>query len=166
MGTLSILLRHRVILLVYLLGATIAASELRLPGDRVGPLEGPSGYFDEETSVADVAAAIYPDRALTLYYQAFQKSLCTGPKHSRPEGCVRYGPVREGEVRELIERAVAKGNRSIEQLLYNYAVVLVQEGAPQEEIDAAVRNWRVAHPTADRPDPRGLGRTRQGQSTP
>ena len=158
MGFLQKLMQHRVIIVVYLLGTGLAISELRLPPHAVGPLDGPQGFFDEETSVADVSAEIYPDRALTLYYQAFQKSLCTGPKHQRPEGCDRYEPVKEGEVRELIERAIAKGNRSIEQLLYNYAVLLVQEGAPEEEIAAAVRNWRVTHPTSDRPDPRTLGR--------
>jgi hypothetical protein len=39
-------------------------------------------------------------------------------------------------------------------VLYNYAVVLVQEGAPADQIDAAVRNWRSANPISKLPDPR------------
>ncbi len=165
MKLLDWIVNQRLILIIYLVGAWLAFSELRLPTDAAPPLDSPAGYFDENTSVADVSAEIYPDRALTLYYQAFQKSLCTQPKRIRPEGCDRIGPVKPGEVRELIERAVKKGNRSIEELLYNYAVVLVQEGAPKEEIEAAVRNWRIAHPTADRVDPRELGRPRRPAST-
>ncbi len=156
MGLLWWIWNQRVILFVCVVGVALAYSELRLPDDPVGPLDRPDAYFAEETSVADVSAAIYPDRALTLYHQAFQESLCTSPRRKRLEGCDERDPVEPGEVRELIERAVAKGNRSIEQLLYNYAVVLVQEGAPQEEIDAAVRNWRITHPTADRADTRTL----------
>jgi hypothetical protein len=43
----------------------------------------------------------------------------------------------------------------MELLLYNYAVVLIQTGAPQAQIDSAVRAWRVAHPHSQLPDPRG-----------
>ncbi|MDP6978699.1 MAG: hypothetical protein QF570_08870 [Myxococcota bacterium] len=161
MRLLSWIVEQRLILCLYIAGAALAYSELRLPTDEVSGLDAPGAYFDEGTGVAEVSAKIYPDRALTLYYQAFQKSFCTGPARTRPEGCEAIGPVEPGEVRELIERAIAKGNRSIEELMYNYAVILVEEGAPQEEIDTAVRNWRLSHPTMDRPDPRTLGRTRQ-----
>lgn len=158
MKALDWILQHRLLLIIYVAGGALAISELRLPPEQAGALDGAAAYLDSEASIADVSAEIYPDRALTLYYQAFQKSLCGGPARTRPEGCDARGPVDPEEVSALIKRAIAKGNRSIEQLLYNYAVVLVQEGAPEAEIEAAIRNWRVAHPTSERPDPRKMRR--------
>jgi hypothetical protein len=91
---------------------------------------------------------------MTLYYQAYQAALCSQPTNAQAQVCKARGPVKPGEVRELIEQSLATGNRSIEFVLYNYAVVLVQEGAPADQIDAAVRNWRSANPISKLPDPR------------
>lgn len=153
------LIRNRLLIFIYLVGTALALSELRLPEEKANQLDQPETYIQPEKNVADVSAALYPGRALTLYYQAFKASLCTGPSSQQPEACRSREPVKPGEVRELFERAIATGNRSIEMLLYNYAVVLIQEGAPQEEIDAAVREWRLAHPGSQRPDPRTLFRS-------
>jgi len=97
---------------------------------------------------------VLPDRALTLYYRAYQASLCEERSADPGSICSRRGPPRPGEVRELIERSLATGNRSIEYAMYNYAIVLPHAGAPDAEVEAATRNWRISHPHSSLPDPR------------
>ena len=145
---------HKLLLVIYAVGITLGLMELDLSEEKAGLLERPEAYVPSKHNVADVSAEIYPGRALTLYYQAYQAALCSQPAHANSEGCKSRDPVRPGAVRELIKQSLATGNRSIEMALYNYAVVLIQEGAPAEEIDAAVRQWRSAHPLSKLPDPR------------
>jgi hypothetical protein len=142
----SWLYTHRLLLVIYGFALTLAAFELTLPADRIGELESPAAYLEPGINVADVSAEIYPNRALTLYYLAYQASLCTGPPRSRPKGCELRDPVQPGQVRELIERSLATGNRSIEMAMYNHIVVLIQEGADQDEIERAVYKWRRSYP--------------------
>jgi hypothetical protein len=123
----------------------------------------PADYLESGRNIADVSAAIHPERAVSFYYRAHQAVLCSQPGAEQYEVCRSRGPAKPEEVRELLERALATGNRSLEEALYNYAWVLVQENAPEAEIDAAVALWRENHPDADRPDPRTL-RPRQAPS--
>lgn len=146
---------HRLLIVVYGSAALLAFHELRHPYALFGSEDRPEWYLDPERNIADVAAAIHPGRAATLYYRAYQASLCQEPSDAAREFCQSRGPVGREEIRELLEQALATGNESMELLLYNYAVVLIQSGAPQPEIDAAVRAWRIAHPRSDKPDPRG-----------
>jgi hypothetical protein len=145
---------HKLLLVIYAAGMWLGISESNLSLETSAALEQPRTYIDGDDNVADISAAIYPGRAMTLYYQAYQAALCSQPTNAQAQVCKARGPVKPGEVRELIEQSLATGNRSIEFVLYNYAVVLVQEGAPADQIDAAVRNWRSANPISKLPDPR------------
>jgi hypothetical protein len=145
---------HKLLLVIYATGMWLGISESNLSLETSAALEQPRTYIDGDDNVADISAAIYPGRAMTLYYQAYQAALCSQPTNAQAQVCKARGPVKPGEVRELIEQSLATGNRSIEFVLYNYAVVLVQEGAPADQIDAAVRNWRSANPISKLPDPR------------
>jgi hypothetical protein len=145
---------HGVLLVVYAGGLVLAGLELANPEVRVGRIEQPAAYLEPGVNVADVSAALYPDRALTLYYQAYQASLCAGRSDGPDSVCGRRGPPRPGEVRALIERSLATGNQSIELALYNYALVLLHEHASDAEVEAAVRQWRLAYPASAHPDPR------------
>ena len=149
---------HRLLLAVYGFGALLAFYELRQPYALLGTDDRPEWFLDPEHNIVDVSSAIHPGRAATFYYRAYQASLCQDPSASANEVCHARGPVGRKEIRELLEQALATGNDSMEELLYNYAVVLIQSGAPQAEIDAAVRAWRIAHPHSDRPDPRSARR--------
>jgi hypothetical protein len=148
---------HKLLIILYAAGIWFGISELNLSLETSAALEQPRAYIEGDDNVADISAAIYPGRAMTLYYQAYQAALCSQPAHVRAPVCKARGPVKHGEVRKLIEQSLATGNRSIEFVLYNYAVVLIQEGAPKDEIDAAIRNWRSANPTSELPDPRNAG---------
>ncbi|MGK0484840.1 MAG: hypothetical protein ACJAYI_000348 [Myxococcota bacterium] len=151
---MSWLRTHKLLLVIYAAGMWLGISESNLSLETSAALEQPRTYIDGDDNVADISAAIYPGRAMTLYYQAYQAALCSQPTNAQAQVCKARGPVKPGEVRELIEQSLATGNRSIEFVLYNYAVVLVQEGAPADQIDAAVRNWRSANPISKLPDPR------------
>lgn len=154
---------HRLLLVVYAAGLALAMFEMALPEGRGGEIEDPQSFLEPGINIADVSSAIYPNRAITLYYLAYQASLCTGSPASRPPECRLREPVRPGEIRDLIERSLATGNRSNELAWYNYAVVLIQERASSEKIDDAVRNWRLAFPGSPRPDPREAHRSKPGR---
>jgi hypothetical protein len=111
-------------------------------------------YLEPEYNIADVSAALYPERALSLYHRAYQASLCAGLGDVEETACEERGPIEPGEVRRLLEQSLATGNRSIELAMYNYALVLLQEGAPLSEVERAIRTWRIAHPGSGRVDPR------------
>jgi hypothetical protein len=145
---------HRLLLVVYGSAALLAFFELHHSYALFGSDDRPEWYLDPDHNIVDVSAAIHPGRAATLFYRAFQASLCQDASASTHEVCRARGPVGRDEIRELLERALATGNDSMEDLLYNYALVLIQSGAPPAQIDAAVRAWRVAHPHSQRPDPR------------
>lgn len=147
---------HKVLVAVYGFGLTLAAIELAQPAIDAEHGENPRWFLDAEANIVDASNAVSPERATSLYYRAFQASLCTDASARNTLVCLKRGPVRPGEIRELMEEALATGNRSIELLQYNYAIILIQDGAPQAEIDAAVRNWRVTNPSSSRPDPRVL----------
>jgi hypothetical protein len=157
------ILAHKLLLVVYGAAIVLAAFELSDPDVRADKEDDPSVYLEPDTNVADVSAAVHPDRGLTLYYQAQQAAHCSQPGARELPVCRARGPVRPGEVRELLEEAIETGNRSLELAMYNYAWVLLEENAPPEEVAAAVAIWRDAHPNSRRPDPREAhwARTRQ-----
>lgn len=145
---------HRVLLVVF--GAALFLGWFELTDSELAERDTnqPRLYLDAEVNLADVSAELYPDRALTLYYQAFQASLCQGAGPDAQNACARRGPPKPGEIRELFERSIATGNRSNELALYNYALVLLQERATEAEVDAAIHGWRATYPRSQRPDPR------------
>jgi hypothetical protein len=155
---------HKLLLVVYGAGLALAAIELSDPELQPGRPDAPEVYLAPGINIADVSATMYPDRALSLYYRAQQAALCSEARWRETEVCRARGPVAPGEIRDLLERAVETGNRSLELVLYNYAWVLIQEGAPPAEVDAAVEAWRKAHPGSDRPDPRTVSRGRSGRN--
>ena len=151
---MSWLATHRLLVIVYGSAFFLAALELSNPEIHAGRPDQPGVYLEPGTNVAEVSAALYPERALTLYYLAYQASLCDEVRAEAPTVCRERGPVEPGEIRDLLERSLATGNRSIELAMYNYAMVLLQENATAAEVDAAIRDWRRAYPGSSRPDPR------------
>ena len=145
---------HGLLLVVYGSGLTLAALEWTDPDLQTGRPDDPAVYLEPEYNIADVSAALHPERALSLYYRAYQASLCASLADVEATACEERGPIEQGEVRRLLEQSLGTGNRSIELAMYNYALVLLQEGAPQSEVEAAIRSWRIAHPGSSRADPR------------
>ena len=140
---------------------SLAALELTQPG--VGNMErptAPASLLDGEYSVAEVYAELYPKRTSSYYFRALQAHLCSRPPHRRKPECRKGAETRAATMRALLARAVDAGNRSNEKVIYNYALVLIAEGAPAEEIDASIRRWRLDHPYSSLPDPRAFAAPR------
>jgi hypothetical protein len=152
---------HLVLVIVFGSALLLGTVESTRPDLQDRDIDQPRVFLDPDVNIADVSAALYPDRALTLYYEAFQASLCQNPAAVPHSACERRGPPKPGEVRELIEHSLATGNRSNELALYNYAMVLIQEGAPASDVAQAVHDWRATYPRSQRPDPRELARAMQ-----
>ena len=145
---------HRVLVVVLGAGLLLAIFESRLPDVEPGRPDEPSVYLTPETNIADVSAEVYPARALSYYYRAQQAAFCAAEAAPASAVCRERGPVAPGEIRELLAKSIATGNRSIELALYNYALVLLQENAPQAAWETAIRSWRDSYPDSNRPDPR------------
>lgn len=154
---------HKLLLVVYGAALALAAFELNDPSLRPGRPDDPEIYLEPDVNIADVSAELYPDRALSLYYRAYQASLCSDPGVAASAVCRQRGPVAPGEVRQLLERSLRTGNRSVELAEYNYVMVLLQENAPKSEVDAAVRRWRLDYPSSERSDPRLVYRDMLGR---
>jgi hypothetical protein len=151
---MSWLRSHKLLVVVY--AAMLLLAVFELTDADVGSVmqDEPATFLEPERNIADVSRAVHPNRALTLYNEANQAALCGEAGAARHSVCRARGPIEPGEVRELLEEAIATGNRSVELAMYNYAWVLLQEGASPEQVDAAVAAWRSAHPRSVRPDPR------------
>ena len=91
--------------------------------------------------------ARYPELPLHLYYRGL--------------GALERGDVRAA--RRLFERAVDQHFYSNEGLLHHHARLLVEGGAPQEEIDRAVALWMKHFPRSRNPDPREYAGSRQAR---
>jgi len=84
--------------------------------------------------------------------------------HLYPEGdevlrMIAISAAKRGDLktaREYFEQALATGVKTDEDNFYLYIQVLVEMGAPQSEIDAAVKKWRYNFPFSNRPDPTKL----------
>ncbi|HIF92490.1 MAG: hypothetical protein ABGX04_13340 [Myxococcales bacterium] len=148
---------HKVLLAIYIGGLTLAVLELYLPQFQHDYLTNSKSLLQPEINLADVSSRLYPDRAYSFYYRALQAALCVRGTASPPE-CRNRAPVKSHEIRELVERSLATGNRSIEMAMYNYAIILLQEQASHEEIDAAIHNWRTNYPNSNEVDPREMHR--------
>ena len=157
---------HRLLLVVYGFGLTLAARELADPDVQTGQPDDPDVYLEPEYNIADVSAALYPERSLSLYYSAYQASLCAALTDVETTACEERGAIEPGQVRQLLEQSLATGNRSNELAMYNYALVLLQERAPQSEVETAIRSWRIAHPGSGRPDPRAAWRQMSQRPSP
>ncbi len=91
--------------------------------------------------------ARYPQRPMHLYYRGLWAL-------ERQDDRVARG---------LFARAIESGFHSNEGLLHHYARLLVEAGAPQDEIDRAVALWQKHFPHSRNPDPREY---RGGQQAP
>jgi hypothetical protein len=146
---------HGLIGVIAVAFAFLAVQEMTRPD--VGRMESPTppdSLLDAERNIVDVYSELYPDRTSSFYFRAMQAYLCSREPHRRKPQCRRASRDRGEQMRALLAQAVSARNRSNEKVIYNYVLVLVGLGAPQEEIDAAIRTWHLDHPYSRLPDPR------------
>lgn len=142
--------------------AGLGLHEARTPG--LGSMQeahAPASLLNPERNLADVYNELYPERSASQYFRALQASLCGEDRQSSPV-CRRFERDTPAAMRDLLAKAVAAGNRSNEKIVYNYARALIFTGAPEGEVEAAIRRWQIDHPYSDLPDPRALMGRRSG----
>jgi hypothetical protein len=148
---------HGLIGVIALAFVFLAVQEMTRPD--VGRMESPTppdSLLDAEHNIVDVYSELYPGRTSSFYFRAMQAYLCSREPHRRKPQCRRESRDRGDQMRELLAQAVSARNRSNEKVIYNYLLVLIGVGAPDEEIAAAIRRWHLDHPYSRLPDPRRL----------
>ncbi len=94
----------------------------------------------KKKQIGETLAALYPNRPETLIQQ----------------GLLAERMNSDDLAREYFERAIATGDKSSEELYYEYVAVLIRLKAPKAEIDAAAEKWRRLFPLSKIPDPRSI----------
>ena len=113
----------------------------------------PNLYF--EYDLPAVEAALFPDHPETLLMEAIQLNYCTTeglPFHLHPF-CQKYGKADRLRIRKVLEAALALHPKTNEDLYYSYIDVLRGTDASQEEVEAAIQQWKRLFPFSTRPAP-------------
>ncbi len=97
----------------------------------------PSAVAGAQARATDILMTIYPELPKHLYYRGLSSLNAGDPVNAR----------------RLFESALEGRLYSNEGLLHNYALVLIELGAPQEEIEQAIALWKKHFPHSRNPDP-------------
>jgi len=137
--------RYRLLLVIVLLAALSFLwefAERRSSGSAGGG--GPTGLDAysitrdfQQRQLFDTYAELYPERPEMLFERGMRARIDGDDKQAR----------------EYFERAIATGFKTREDLYYEYCLVLRRLKAPQNEIDAAVANWKRLFPASKLQDP-------------
>jgi hypothetical protein len=147
---MQLLRRYRFLLLIYSAAALVAWHEVRNKFQRAGPTP---------PAVADVLCDLDPASHMGNFfkgleafetYQALLGRGSIGEAHHYAE-----------QARGYFERALASSYNDIEdeQLVYYYALTLIELGAPEAQIERIVNTWRYNFPYTQNPDPREFHET-------
>ena len=144
---MSPLRRYRLLFVVVALAGGSCAWELSDPDGEVtnagvrGRMDGHAMAKEaEKRQLSDLLYELYPNRSTTLLNKGTE-AMMRGDHE---------------EARGYLDRAMATGVKSSEDLLYVNALELVQSKATPSEIDAAVEIWQFNYPFSSNPDPRKL----------
>ena len=149
--------KHRVLVVVYTLAGIAAWYELKQDGMPTNLEETkPEWYLNENYNLAEVTAEIYPNRSNTLWSRAFQVAHCTDYNFRQMGICRNVPPPSLQQIREMFEEALATGDKSNEQLLYNYATLLLKLEEDPDQVEAAIRDWQINFPASKLPHPRDV----------
>ena len=160
--------RYRFLLLVYGLAVPFAAYELWATKKLAEPV---TEFLNIKAGPGDAdvlfqydfprfLAELYPERSETLFARGLQVQMCVG---FRGEGkripiCERLETVSLQEAQRHFKAAIDTGNRTVENVLYHYAMFLNETGASEKEVAAALAEWKRHYPFSKRFDPRTASR--------
>ena len=158
--------RYRFLMVVYGLVALPAIYEVWVTKKMDGPMAellninpgpGEADLFLQNDFPAYIRK-LYPERAEAHYAQATQILMCVATKRQglKVPICDRIGDLSWEVVGKHLEAAVKTGSVDEEGVLYDYAIYLVSNDKPKEQVDEAIRNWRWHFPFSKRPDPRSV----------
>lgn len=114
----------------------------------------PNLYF--EYDLPGVWSELFPDEPDALWLRSRQLGFCSDQRHGFQTHpfCRKFQDVPPEELRKLYEAALSAQPKLNQDIYYNYVEILIHDHAPQEEVDAAVEEWRRLFPMSKRPDPR------------
>ena len=168
----EILRRYRFLFVVYGLVAVPACYELwvtRVVGEpfaeflNIQPGPGEANVF-LQYDLPGQLSELYPTRVESFYARAAQIKMCLGisdEQRNQLPVCQQLGQLQKADIGRFFRAAVDTGNHGIENVLYDYAVFLVADGAPAKDVEAAVKKWRFNFPFSTRVDPRLTAATSQ-----
>ena len=131
------------IVLVLAVPAVVLAARESIDGELADASE---MYLRGRMNYADVMIGLYPDRDGYRFLKAQQMGLCRQQPDSSAGACRDLGPVTLEEIRDELERAIATGVTSNEDLLRIHAEVLDEAGADPELVNRARLLLRRHHP--------------------
>jgi len=131
------------IVLVLAVPAVVLAARESIDGDMADRSE---MYLQGRMNYADVMIGLYPDRDGYRFLKAQQMGLCRQQPDSSAGACRDLGPVTLERIRLELERALATGVTSNEDLLRIHAEVLDEAGAGPEVVKRARLLLRRHHP--------------------
>jgi len=131
------------IVLVLAVPAVVLAARESIDGELADASE---MYLRGRMNYADVMIGLYPDRDGYRFLKAQQMGLCRQQPDSSAGACRDLGPVTLEEIRDELERAIATGVTSNEDLLRIHAEVLDEAGAEPAVVDRARLLLRRHHP--------------------
>ena len=124
------ILRYRLLIIVFIVAGLRGSLEVI--------------FSDEHDSQATtLVSELYPDSAETHFRR----------------GLIAMS-VRQDDAQALrsFERALATGIKTNEDLLYNYALILILMKKDSKIVNAAITDWRLNFPNSYQPDPRIVAR--------
>ena len=131
------------IVLVLAVPAVVLAARESIDGELADASE---MYLPGRMNYADVMIGLYPDRDGYRFLKAQQMGLCRKHPDSSAGACRDLGPVTLERIRLELERALATGVTSNEDLLRIHAEVLDEAGAGPEVVNRARLLLRRHHP--------------------
>lgn len=130
-GSDPLLRRYRLLLIVLLMAAVSLVVELSARE---------SSKASDNSALPIVMLNLYPESADTFYLVGMQHVIAGNHRKAR----------------YFFEKGLATGDRTNEDLLYAYALLLTRMPGTTQEIDSAVELWKFHFPTSRRKDPRFL----------
>jgi len=131
------------IVLVLAVPAVVLASRESIDGDLADASE---MYLRGRMNYADVMIGLYPDRDGYRFLKAQQMGLCRQQRESSAGACRELGEVTLDQIRDELERAIATGVTSNEDLLRIHVEVLDEAGADPVVLARARLLLRRHHP--------------------
>ena len=102
-------------------------------------------YLRGRVNYADVMIGVYPDRDGYRFLKAQQMGLCRQQPQGGVGACREVGPVTLERIQAELERALATGVTSNEDLFRVYSEVLSEAGAGSAVIERARLRWHRHH---------------------
>ena len=134
---------YRTIVLVYVSAISPGAMEYASQGEQAGP-DQQDQFHEEYISFPLAMQQLYPGRAETEFLPGSRLDFEAHKAPTRPESLQMFA-----EAIVHYEHAMSAGLRGEQNLIYHYALALIQTQVDPGDIDVAIARWRRDFPDSD-----------------